>query len=253
MRLAVISDIHANLTALKAVLEDIRLQKVDKIFCLGDLVGYGPAPREVVDIAMLKFEFTLRGNHDEAVTFKLPKQFNPVAARSIFWTREKLKPAPQSGPHSFRRWNFLCKKLKDVVQVDDLLFAHGTPRSFYDYVDGIKAAKKVFAILSSEVTTLFVGHSHIPVVFVEMEQGIRVLNYDAPKLPKLREHRLIINVGSVGQPRDGNPRACYVVVDNETNEFYYRRVEYDVEEVVRQIYAKAGLPKDNAHRLRGGY
>ena len=253
MKIAVISDIHANLPALNAVMKDIRAQKIKKIYCLGDLVGYGPNPREVVDIAMLRFEFTLRGNHDEAVTYKLPRHFNPVAAKSVFWSREKLKPHGRVSPQSFRRWSFLKKKLKDVVQIDDFMFAHGTPKSFYDYIDSIKAAKKVLAVLPVDVTTLFVGHSHIPVVFVETEQGIRILNYDTPKLPKLREHRMIVNVGSVGQPRDGDVRACYVVIDDETNEFYYRRVEYDVEETVRLIYARAGLPKDNAHRLRGGY
>lgn len=255
MRIAVISDIHANLPALKAVMKDIRSQKAEKIYCLGDLVGYGPNPREVVDIAMLKFEFTLRGNHDEAVTFKLPRHFNPIAAKSVFWSREKLKPqrSRNISSQSFRRWSFLRKKLKDVVRIDDFMFAHGTPKSFYDYIDGIKAAKKVFAMLPIDVTTLFVGHSHIPVVFAETEQGIRILNYDTPKLPKLRRYRMIINVGSVGQPRDGDVRACYVMMDDETNEFYYRRIEYDVEEAVRLIYSRVGLPKDNAHRLRGGY
>jgi len=254
MRIAVISDIHGNLTALEAVLDDIATQDVDKIFCLGDLVGYGPHPREVIDIALRYFEFCLRGNHDEAVTYRIPKNFNPVATRSVFWTRKRLKPAPTSPIHAIRRWTFMRKKLQDVVQVDDLLFAHGTPKSFYDYIDSIKAARKVFqTMFPPDVTTLFIGHSHIPVVFVEAEQGIRLLNYDSPQRPPLRRFRLIVNVGSVGQPRDGDPRACYVVVDDEENRFWYRRVEYDVERVIRDIYSRAGLPKDNANRLRGGY
>lgn len=253
MVIAVIADIHANLPALKMVLKDIREQGAEEIYCLGDLVGYGPNPREVVDIAMKRFRFTLRGNHDEAVTYKIPHNFNPIAARSVFWTRSVMKPPPKATIQAIKRWTFLRKKLEDVVQVDDLMFAHGTPTSFYDYIDSIKAAQKVFSSLPPDVTTLFVGHSHIPMVFVEAAEGIRILNYDSPKLPRLREFRMIINVGSVGQPRDGDPRACYVMVDTEKSIFWYRRVEYDVEETIKMIYARAGLPKDNAHRLRGGY
>jgi predicted phosphodiesterase len=249
-RFAVISDIHSNLDALLAVLDDFREQEVEKVYCLGDLVGYGAHPREVVDIAMRDFEFVLRGNHDDAVTFKLPKKFNQAAAKAVFWTRERLKPKEYSRVSAFKRWDFLKSKLLDRVVIGDMLFAHGTPDSYLKYIDSERAAAQVFATLPKGINNVFVGHSHIAGTFVETSSGVKYLEWSSKDLPKLHNRRLIINVGSVGQPRDGDHRACYVVVDGRS--FWYRRVEYDVELAIKSIYLRSGLPEECGNRLRYG-
>jgi predicted phosphodiesterase len=249
-RFAVISDIHSNLDALLAVLDDIEQQGIEKIYCLGDLVGYGGCPREVVDFAMRDFEFVLRGNHDDAVTFRLPKKFNVTAAKAILWTRERLKPKEYSRESTFNRWEFLRSKLLKRVVIADMLFAHGTPDSYLRYIDSERSASQVFSALQPGITTVFVGHSHIAGAFVEDSAGIDYLKWSSKELPKLRKRRLIINVGSVGQPRDGDYRACYVVV--EGNSFCYRRVEYDVELAIKTVYSRPGLPRECGSRLRYG-
>jgi predicted phosphodiesterase len=249
-RFAVISDIHSNLDALLSVLDDIQEQDVEKVYCLGDLVGYGAHPREVVDIAMRDFEFVLRGNHDDAVTFKLPKKFHQAAAKAVFWTRERLKPKEYSRPSALERWKFLKSRLLNKVIIGDMLFAHGTPDSYLKYIDSERAAAQVFATLPPRITTVFVGHSHIAGTFAETSSGVKYLKWFSRELPKLRDMRLIINVGSVGQPRDGDYRACYVVVDGDN--FWYRRVEYDVELAVKAVHSRPGLPEECGNRLRYG-
>jgi predicted phosphodiesterase len=247
---AVISDIHSNLDALLAVLDDIKEQGVEKIYCLGDLIGYGAHPREVVDIAMRDFEFVVRGNHDDAVTFKLPRKFNKSAAQAVFWTRERLKPKEYSRASALKRWEFLKSGLRSKVIIDDMVFAHGTPDSCLKYIDSERTAAQVFSTLPPGIVDVFVGHSHIAGVFVETTSGVKYLEWSSRDLPKLHNRRLIINVGSVGQPRDGDHRACYLVVDGKS--FSYRRVEYDVELAIKSVCLRSGLPDVCGSRLRYG-
>ncbi|MFH1421298.1 MAG: metallophosphoesterase family protein [Planctomycetota bacterium] len=249
-RFAIISDVHSNLDALLAVFEDFEQQGVEKVYCLGDMVGYGAHPREVVDIAMSSFNFVIRGNHDDAVTFKVPKKFNDTAARAVYWTRDKLKPNDYSRQSAFKRWDFLKKKLKDKMIIGNMIFAHGTPDSYFRYIDDERTAAQVLSKFTAGVKTLFVGHSHIPGIFEESNGAVRFLKWTTKDLPKLHRNRMIINVGSVGQPRDGDYRACYVVVAGDV--FWYRRVEYDVELAVKAIYCRPGLPNDCGNRLRYG-
>ncbi len=249
-RFAVISDIHSNLEALVVVLEDFENQKIDKIYCLGDLVGYGAHPLEVIDIAMEDFEWVLRGNHDDAVTYKIPKYFNETAAAAVYWTRDRLKPMQYSRPHAFKRWEFMREHLQSKVVIDDMAFGHGTFDSYFKYVDSINAAKEVFSKLPPTIKTLFVGHTHIPGVYEKVASDIKYYKYDDENLPLLRKNPLIINVGSVGQPRDGDRRACYVVVEGD--KFHYRRVEYDVQMALEAIHRRVGLPDDCGDRLRHG-
>ena len=250
MRFAIVSDIHANIQALEAVLKDIERHRVKNIFCLGDLVGYGGNPREVIDLAM-NFNFCLRGNHDDAVTFRVPSQFNIVAAKAVMWTRERLMPQQHSTTHMRKRWNFLRRKLKRFVQVQDMLFAHGTPESFFEYVDSPATAARLLDDPKYDVKTIFVGHTHVGGVFFRDNGKIRFLHSSSPKMPELGSRRLIINAGSVGQPRDGDIRACYVLVGDKG--FYFRRIPYDVKTTIDTIFYKQGLPNDSGQRLAEGH
>ena len=249
-RFAVISDVHANLDALLAVLDDFEEQEIDKVYCLGDLVGYGAHPLEVIDIAMQDFEWVLRGNHDDAATYKIPKYFNQTAAQAVYWTRDRLKPKTYSRPHAVKRWEFMRKKLKDKAVIGDMGFGHGTLDSYFHYIDTAKNAKKAFDGLPPSINILFVGHTHIPGVWENTEKGMNYYKCNSEILPLMRKNRLIVNVGSVGQPRDGDTRACYVVV--EGNKLYFRRVLYDLDMAVKAIHHRVGLPNDCGNRLRFG-
>ena len=202
MKFAVISDVHSNLHALNAVLDDIERHGVKRIFCLGDLVGYGGSPKRVVDIA-LNFDFVLRGNHDDAVTFKLPTDFNPTAARAVAWTRQQLKAGHNSTRKARQLWRFMRNGLHKMVNIENMYFAHGTPESYFKYIDSVKAAKQVFGTLPENVHTVFCGHTHVAGVFVEGTDGfIRWLGPYAKHYPTIGSLRMIRNTGSVGQPRD---------------------------------------------------
>ncbi|MHC4664180.1 MAG: metallophosphoesterase family protein [Planctomycetota bacterium] len=250
MRFAVISDIHSNLQALEAVLADVERHHVKSIFCLGDLVGYGGNPREVIDLAM-DFNFCLRGNHDDAVTFKVPKKFNITAAKSVFWTRDQILPHKHSGPRARRRWNFMRRKLKRLVQIEDAIFAHGTPGSYFEYVDNPGIAEELLEDNKYEVKTIFVGHTHVGGAFFKDNGKVRFLHSSSPKMPGYRSRKMIVNVGSVGQPRDGDIRACYVLVGDEG--FYFRRIPYKVKEAIDTVFNRIGLPNDSGERLSEGH
>lgn len=249
-RFAIISDIHSNLDALLAVLEDFEEQGIERIYCLGDLVGYGAYPMEVIDVAMQNFVWVLRGNHDDAVTYKIPKNFNETAAQAVFWTRDRLKPRLYSRPHAFDRWEFVRKKLRDKVRIGEMAFGHGTMDSYFIYIDSVEHAGEAFGAFPPEVKVLFVGHTHIPCVWEKDHKEVLFHKYDAQNLPPMRKNPLIINVGSVGQPRDGDPRACYVIVEGDS--FRYRRVDYDVKMAVEAIHCRAGLPDQCGNRLQFG-
>jgi len=249
-RFAVISDVHANLDALLAVLDDFDEQEVEKVYCLGDLVGYGAHPLEVIDIAMQDFEWVVRGNHDDAVTYKIPRYFNETAANAVYWTRDRLKPGKYSRPHAVKRWEFMRKKLKDKMVIGDMGFGHGTLDSYFHYIDNAKHAKQVFEMMPPEINVLFVGHTHIPGIWEKTSKGINYYKWDSAELPSMRKNPLIINVGSVGQPRDGDTKACYVIVEGDS--VRYRRVQYDIDTAVKAIHRRIGLPNGCGNRLRFG-
>jgi predicted phosphodiesterase len=249
-RFAVVSDIHSNLDALLAVLDDFDEAQVEKVYCLGDLVGYGAHPLEVIDIAMQDFEWVLRGNHDDAVTYKIPKYFNQTAAQAVYWTRDRLKPKKYSRPHAVERWEFMRKKLRDKEVVGDMAFGHGTLDSYFKYVDSAKHAAQVFESMSNKTKILFIGHTHIPGVWEKTPTGMNYYKFSDENLPQLRNNPLIINVGSIGQPRDGDTRACYLVVEGDS--IFYRRVSYDLDMAVKAVHRRVGLPNECGNRLRFG-
>ena len=247
MRRAILSDIHGNLEALDAVLADIAEQNVEEIYCLGDVVGYGPNPRECIDKVM-NFDLVVLGNHDQGALFD-PEGFSSGAERAIFWTREQLETATE-GEQSAQRWDFLAE-LPRVVRETKHLFVHGSPRNplnEYVFPEDIYNAKKLEKLFSLIDRYCFQGHTHVPGVFTQ----------DCRFLPPneiggrhvFSSSKVMVNVGSVGQPRDSDPRSCYVILTDDAVEF--RRVEYPLEKTIQKIYDIPDLDNFLGDRLREG-
>ncbi len=212
MRRALISDIHGNLEALEVVLADIKTQGIDEIFCLGDVIGYGPNPRECIDRVMENCKVALLGNHDQGAMFD-PDGFNIGAERAIFWTREQLENASDRANNE-KRWEFLGMLPRSHRQ-DSFLFVHGSPRnplSEYIFPEDIYNHRKMERLFQLVEKYCFQGHTHVPGVFTEGYQFFAPEEIDYQYT--LGEGKVMINVGSVGQPRDGDPRACYVILED---------------------------------------
>lgn len=247
MKRAIISDIHSNLEAFEAVLEDIASQNITEIYCLGDLVGYGPNPIECIDIMRKKATVCLLGNHDQATLFD-PEGFNNSAERAIFWTREQLENPRLLDANE--RWDFL-NELPRLYREDDFLFVHGSPRNplnEYVFQDDIYNERKMERIFAVVPKYSFQGHTHVPGVFTEDHDFFLPDEIDGRYT--LGDRKAMINVGSVGQPRDRDPRACYVVLEDMTVTF--RRVEYPFEKTIEKISPIADLDNYLGQRLREG-
>ena len=243
---ALISDIHGNLEALESVLADIAEQEIDEIYCLGDIVGYGPNPCECID-RVRSCQVCLLGNHDQGALFD-PEGFNAGAERAIFWTRKMIETGDRDAPQS--RWEFLGE-LPRMRREENLLFVHGSarkPLNEYVFPEDIYNQRKMERIFALVERNCFQGHTHIPGIFTED------LNFLAPEEIdfeyKLGNQKHLINVGSVGQPRNGVPESSYVILDGDVVRF--RRVEYDVEKTAEKIYAIAELDNFLGDRLRDG-
>ncbi|HUS93219.1 MAG TPA: metallophosphoesterase family protein [Phycisphaerae bacterium] len=255
--LAIISDIHSNIEALTAVLKDIGGRSIKQIICLGDVIGYGPEPRQCVDLVAKHASVTLMGNHDYAVMFE-PTQFNVSAETASFWTRADLEAEADDELRN-ARWDFLGSlTVKHTVSgeplgLGDLMFVHGSPRrpiNEYIFPDDVyNAPNKVQSSLERVGHLCFVGHTHVPGVFIDTPdfyspdelEGVYEVN---------PERKAIINVGSVGQPRDRDSRASYVVL--EPGKVRFVRVAYPVEEVVRKVRAVPELDNYLGQRLLEG-
>ena len=248
MKRALISDIHSNLESLETVLNDIRGQGISEVFCLGDIVGYGPNPRECIDLIM-KCRVCLLGNHDQGALFD-PEGFNSGAERAIFWTRTQLEQAGGNSSEGHRRWDFLGE-LPRNHQDANMLFVHGSARNplneyvFPEDIYNKRKLEKIFALIQQHV---FQGHTHVPGVFTESFNFLSPDEIDYEY--RLGSEKTMINVGSVGQPRDGDPRSCYVVLEDDVVRF--RRVEYPLEQTVEKIYEVPELDNFLGDRLRDG-
>ena len=270
---AVISDIHANLEALQAVLDDIDRRGIQEIICLGDVLGYGPNPRECLDLVRERCQVCIMGNHDHAVLYE-PSNFNLAAERACFWTRELLEEESKKGLRK-ERWQFLGS-LPVRYQDSDILYVHASPRRpINEYIfpeDVFTNPQKVVANFDRLDRRLcLVGHTHQPGVFLDDPY------FDPPnELPdspfyEIEEERAIINVGSVGQPRDRDPRASYVIVSRKDEhlgsgteslvaaalscgieQVEFVRVEYDLEKTVQKILANPALDDLLGTRLYEG-
>ena len=236
---AFISDIHSNMEALQAVLEDIRQHDVTEIYCLGDIIGYGPNPRECVDLVM-PFPVVLLGNHDQGAMFD-PEGFNPPAERAIFWTRAQLESPTEELEKKEARWYFLAERPR-IYREEGLLFVHGSarnPLNEYVFPEDIYNHRKMDRIFALVEKSCFQGHTHVPGVFIENLGVSDTYQFFSPEEMnyqyKLDSRKILCNVGSVGQPRDGDWRACYVLFDGES--IYYRRVEYDINSTIQKHLA----------------
>ena len=249
MKLALISDIHGNLEALQAVLEDIRRQSITDIYCLGDVIGYGPNPRECLDLVRKKTQVCILGNHDQAAMFD-PDGFNPVALRAIYWTRDQLESGGGSQQQINERWDFLGE-LPRFREEGEFLFVHGSvrePTNEYVFPEDVYDSRKMEELFRRLNQYVFQGHTHIPGVFTS---GGEFLSPDECDFEyQLVGDKAMINVGSVGQPRDSNPQSCYVILEDNT--VFFRRVDYPFEDTIKKIYAATDLENMLGDRLRHG-
>lgn len=249
MKLAIVSDIHANLPALRAVLADMDEQGVGRALCLGDVVGYGPHPTECIDLIRERCEVVVCGNHDEALLMG-GLGFHVRARDAIRWTKAQLEPGFFSGPRVRERWDFVTKLALRHEEGGDL-FLHGSPEDeTSDYLMPHEASMgptpKLERIFGAFEKRLFLGHTHFPMVMTEDYETWRPEEVEHRWLCR-DDRKVIINVGSVGQPRDRDPRACYVIVDGPL--VMWRRVSYPVMETVEQIRAIEDLHPSLAERL----
>lgn len=241
MRYAIISDVHGNLEAFEACLADIACRQVDKLLFLGDIVGYGPDPDACIKLLYDRADVCLAGNHDYAVLGLTDiTHFNPVAAAAVQWVKENIKPESK---------NYL-KQYEVTTVVDDMYLVHATPYEpeAWHYMFTQSDAELNFKYFDTQLC--FVGHSHTPVIIGQDKEGDcyvhreRALNLESG-------HRYIINEGSVGQPRDGDPDSCYAIYDTIDKQVELIRIAYDIARVQQKIIA-AGLPPRLARRLAQG-
>ena len=241
MRVAVVSDIHSNLHALEAVLATIEAEAPDELWCLGDLVGYGPRPNECCAAIAERADVCLAGNHDLAVRGTIDlEEFHGEAGLAATWTREVLEP----------QWKELLDRLEPEGSAHGVSLYHGSARDpVWEYVLGNEAALATLELAGSPL--VLVGHSHVALQVVQ--SGDEVAGGVAPdgRELELAGVRALLNPGSVGQPRDGDPRAAYLLLDLDAQRASFRRVEYDVEQTQREM-REAGLPEMLASRLQLG-
>jgi predicted phosphodiesterase len=250
VRTAIISDIHGNLEALQAVLDHADAQGIDRIVCLGDILGYGPCPVECVDIVAKRCEWSLMGNHDFGVVYE-PTNFNMAAEQAAYWSREQFEQEPDRGKAA-ARWEFLSR-LRVRVAFDGFLCVHGTPRRpINEYLfpeDAMNSPVKMQQIFELVDRYCLVGHTHVPGVFTDEPDFYPPDDVDG--VYRLREdEKAIINPGSVGQPRDLDPRASYAILEDDCVRFY--RIEYDIDAVVKKIKAVPELLDWLGERLYEG-
>lgn len=255
--IALISDIHSNLAALEAVLEDIEQRHCDRVLCLGDCVGYGPNPSECVDL-LRRCNVTIMGNHDEAIfQSRKTEEFNLRAEMALEWSREELARGPEAEVTA--RFDFLRGAPRhQEMEVDGMAvyLVHGSPRRplrEYIFPRDVRNREKMRAIFDLFPHLCFVGHSHVPGVYTEALRYTHPSDLEFLKIYHFEDdEKAVVNVGSVGQPRDSDPRACYVTLTDEADAVVFRRVKYDIERTREQIYRTPGLDNSLGDRLVEG-
>jgi len=240
---AILGDIHSNLEAFLAVLDDVEENKVEKIFFVGDIVGYGADPSRCIAISQEKFELSVMGNHDLAALGKMDLSwFNDYARKAIIWTQSRL---------SKEELQYL-DSLVLVEEYQDMIFVHGSlyePEKFH-YIFEVHQVHRNFDF-QGDKKICFIGHSHYPFIAVSDDLKGEINVVDGFEVEIHPRCRYLVNVGSVGQPRDNDSRASYVIYDIERAKIEIRRVEYDVEEAVSKIILQ-GLPQFLGERLYYG-
>ncbi|MEE9369902.1 MAG: metallophosphoesterase family protein [Sedimentisphaerales bacterium] len=255
---AVISDIHSNIEALTTILADIENRGIETIYCLGDVIGYGPNPKECLDLVIEKTKWCVLGNHDYATLYE-PTNFNYGAEQASFWTRFSLEAERQTESRN-RRWSFLGalpmrRSLRTKLDANTAIidFIHASPRrpiNEYIFPDDVYTNPIKVRLLFERVEHIcFVGHTHLPGVFLD-EPDFYLPDELGDVYPIVDNEKAIINIGSVGQPRDKDNRASYIYVDGD--EVNFVRLEYDFESTVKKIKAIDELDNFHAERLRDG-
>jgi predicted phosphodiesterase len=237
MKIAILSDIHGNIEALNTVLAYLDANEITEIYCLGDVVGYGPNPNECVDLISERCNRIVIGNHDHAaIGLTSTEYFNDFAKIATAWTASVLNEENKA----------FLSSLEFAYHDEEYLLVHATPSqpSLWHYILSEVDAQHEFRQFEERIC--FIGHSHFPIVF--LKQG-----YTREQSIKLsKRNKYIINVGSVGQPRDGNPMTCFCVYNSSSNKLDYIRLEYDIA-LTREKIVKAGLPVFLGDRLIKGY
>ena len=239
MRFAVFSDIHANLNALDAAVD--AAGAVDGLWHLGDVVGYGPEPDEVISRLGELGAIGVRGNHDSAALGGNEIDwFNPDARRAMEWTRAAISAAS-------RAWLYA---LPATLTIGEFSLVHGSPRDpMWEYVTSMPGARANLAVLKTRIGLH--GHTHLPMAWIEDDGAVEVISPGDGSVLELRGRRVLANPGSVGQPRDGDTRASFMVVDNEADTISWHRTAYDVAGVQAKMRG-AGLPSNLVTRLSHG-
>lgn len=242
MRYAIIADIHANLDAFTTVLGDIEQKGgVDEMWCLGDVVGYGPEPSQCIELLRRYNPICVAGNHDWAAIGKFDTSFfNPLAAAALQWTAEQLSPDDIQ----------YLENLPVTLEKEDFTLVHGSPMEpIWEYVISTGIAARNFAFFQS--LFCLVGHSHVPIVYKEEDGSCLPVTLSPDIGMVLGSSRMIINPGGVGQPRDGDPRASYAIYDSESRVFRLHRIPYDIS-ATQDKMMQAGLPIHLITRLKYG-
>jgi predicted phosphodiesterase len=245
MQYLVFTDIHGNLEAFLAVLRFIQKMKIDHYIFLGDIVGYGASPNEIIQkIQTLKPLSIIRGNHDKAVCgLDSIQTFNPIAASAIHWSREHILK---------KNMDFLCGLQKGPVIIHDhIMLCHGAPFDEDHYIFGEFDAAEAFTHITTPLC--FFGHTHFPFIYIEKDNRVdgTFLQENSWEIKLEKGVKYLINPGSVGQPRDRNSRAAFATYDSDARKIKFFRIEYDIAEAQRKIRA-AGLPPALAERLTLG-
>lgn len=241
MKAAVISDIHSNYEALQVVIKDIKKRRIKKILCLGDIVGYAASPNECCEMVFSEADVIIAGNHDWAAVGKTDvANFNPIAAKAMAWTRANL-----SAKNAER-----LAGLPLTATVGTLTLVHATPHEpdQWRYIFSLEDYQSQFGHFATAVC--LIGHSHIPGAAFQDPNNYTDLLHEYP-FPLIKTRRYLVNVGSVGQPRDLDPRACYAIYDGNNNMIELVRLEYNIP-LTEQKIIKAGLPEELAERLSVG-
>lgn len=243
MRYAILGDIHGNLAAFEAVLEHARGHGgFDEVWCLGDIVGYGPDPHQCIELLRGLKHVCVAGNHDWAAIDKIDtSDFNPVAAQACRWTTKQLTDEDTR----------YLDSLPLILVQDNFTIAHGSPREpIWEYLLSLELARENLDYFATAYC--LVGHSHIPLIFEQAGHSVIFKPLADGATIRLGENRLILNPGGVGQPRDGDPRAAYAIYDSETQTVSHYRVEYDIAATQKKM-AEQGLPLSLILRLSHGW
>lgn len=246
MLTAIISDIHSNLEALEACLKHIDRMDVGKIVCLGDVVGYGPNPKEVLEIVKKRCDVVLLGNHDEAL-LKQPVNFNKIPREAILWTKAQFNIDTDKEMLDYL-WS-----LSPLEHDGELVYSHGMLHSNMNYVEEPEDVLFIFERMSLKERLCFAGHSHIPCIWaLENNSLYYVEALENEPFELERYEKCWINVGSVGQPRDRDNRSCFATYDTKTQVLQYHRVAYDHATTASKIRQQEGLDDFLADRLHRG-